>query len=136
MSWKHDGLTETQLHAVREGEDAEAEIDEDGSFTDEGKRPHGLLHGDLCDGREVVVRVLAHDDGAEEDGHDAGEVDALGQRVGDVDEAQHQGELQRRVAVQVDKLKQQGAGKIIRQRRSYIKKVIQEIALNTTLHSR
>ena len=100
------------------------------------KLTHGLLHGDLCDWWEVVVGVLAHADPAEKDRHDSWQMDALGQRVGDVDEAQHQGELQRRVAVQVDKLKQQGAGKIIRHRRSYIKKVIQEIALNTTLHSR
>ena len=109
MSWKHNGLTETQLHAVREGEDAEAEIDEDGSFTDECERPHGLLHGDLCDGREVVVCVVGHDEAAEEDCHDPGQVNSLRQGVRRVDEAEHQRELQAGVGVQVDVLQHEGA---------------------------
>ena len=79
---------------MREGENPQAEIDKYRGLTDEGERPHGLLHRDLGDGREVVVGVLAHDDSTKEDGHDARQVDTLGQGVGYVDEAQHQGKLQ------------------------------------------
>ena len=38
---------------------------------DEGQGPHGLLHGDLGDRREVEVRVVGHDDAAKQDRHDA-----------------------------------------------------------------
>ena len=94
---------------MREGEDAETEIDEDGSLADEGEGPHGLLHGDLSDGGEVVVGVVGHHQAAEEDGHDTGEVDPLCQGVRGVDEAEHEGELQAGVGVQVDVLQDQGA---------------------------
>ena len=94
---------------MREGENPEAEIDKYRGLADEGKRPHGLLHRDLGDGGEVVVGVVRHDEAAEEDGHDAGQVDALGQGVGGVDKAEHQGELQAGVGVQVDVLQHQRA---------------------------
>ena len=53
--------------------------------------------------------VVGHDEAAEQDGHDPTEVDPLGQGVRGVDEAQHEGELQAGVGVQVDVLQHQGA---------------------------
>ena len=70
-------LTETQLHSVREGENSQAEIDKYRGLADEGERPHGLLHRDLGDRGEVVVGVVRHDEAAEQDGHDAGQVDDI-----------------------------------------------------------
>ena len=102
---------QAQLHSVREGEDAEAQVNEDGGLAHEGEGAHGLLHRDLGDGGEVVVGVVAHHQAAEQDGHDAGQVDALGQRVRRVDEAEHEGELQAGVGVQVDVFQHQGAQK-------------------------
>ena len=55
------------------------------------------------------MRVLTHDDTAEEDGHDPGQVDALGQGIRGVDTAQHEGELQGRIVVQVHVLQHQRA---------------------------
>ena len=62
---------QAQLHSVREGEDAEAQVDEDGGLTHKGQCPHGLLHGDLGDGRQVVVSVVRHHQTTEQDGHDS-----------------------------------------------------------------
>lgn len=39
--------------------------------THEGHGTQRLLHEDLCDGGQVVVRVVRHDDPREQDGHDA-----------------------------------------------------------------
>ncbi len=47
----------------------------------EGDRPHGLLHGDLRDRTEVEVGVVRHDDAAEEDRHDPGQLQTLGKEV-------------------------------------------------------
>ena len=101
---------QAQLHPVREGEDAQAKIDEDRRFTDKSKGSHSLLHGDLGDGGHVVVGVVGHDHSTEQDGHDARQVDPLSQCIRSVDEAQHQGKLQARVRVQVYLLQNQGAG--------------------------
>ena len=62
---------QAQLHSVREGEDAEAQVDEDGGLTHKGQCPHGLLHGYLGDGRQVVVSVVRHHQTTEQDGHDS-----------------------------------------------------------------
>ena len=94
---------------MREGENPQAEIDKYRGLADEGERPHGLLHRDLSDGGEVVVGVVGHDEATEQDGHDAGQVDTLGQGVRGVDEAEHQGELQAGVGVEVDVLQHEGA---------------------------
>ena len=100
---------ERRLPPQRKAEEGQSEVGEHARLRDEGDGAHGLLHGDLSDGREVVVGVLTHDDGAEEDGHDAGEVDPLGQGVGRVDEAEHERELERGVVVEVDVLEDEGA---------------------------
>ena len=65
------------------------------------------LRNDLSDGGHVVVGVVGHDHPTEQDSHDTREMDTLGQCIGGVDEAQHQGELQARVGVQVNLLQQQ-----------------------------
>lgn len=52
--------------------------------------------------------VLAHYDATEEYGHNARQVDALRQGVRNVDEAEHEGKLQRRVETQIHVLEYQG----------------------------
>lgn len=48
------------------GDHTEAEL-----TTQEGHGPEGLLHEDLGDRGQVVVRVVGHHDAREQDGHDA-----------------------------------------------------------------
>lgn len=88
-----------------EAEYGQAEIGEDARFGDESERAKHLLDGDARDGREIVVGVVGHDDAGEQDGHDARQLDRLGEHVRRVHEDEHERGLERRSLAQVDVFK-------------------------------
>ena len=89
-----------------EAEDGQTEVGEDARLGDEGQRAEYLLDGDASHRREIQVRVVRHDEAGEEDGHDARELDGLGEHVRRVHEDEHERGLERGRLSQVDILEQ------------------------------
>lgn len=92
---------------MRETKNGEAKKCKHTCFAQEGHGPQGLLHEDLGDRGQVVVRVVGHHDAREQDGHDARERDSFCEPIRKISKNDHHAKLQGRRFPQVNMLQHQ-----------------------------